>query len=219
MSGAATLETTNSSTIDSPGVFNFLLADSSANAPFRCAVPADGQNLMGIESGFGQGTVDVVFTNTIRAFGGYWGTASDTNAPATLTFTFFDGADQQIGQPQSVVYVRPSGDGMLEWHGWFSSVAFKHVRVASSGTTIVGDSFRAGESGFSVFTSIALLNSTRCVLQGSGTTGVVYTVEASTNLAQTNWITVGTVLPNASGNFLFTNVSAFPRRFYRLQAP
>jgi len=219
LGGAATLQTTNSVGIDRPGVFNFLLGDSSANAPFECAVPADGQNLLGIENGLGKGFVDVVFTNTTRAFGGYWGTTSDTNNPGTLTFSFFDAADQQIGLPQTVTYIRYSGDGMMEWHGWFSSTAFKHVRVTSSGTTIVGDSLRAGEIGFSVITSIAPLNATQFVLQGSGTTGVVYNVQASTNLVLTNWTTLGTVQPNASGNFLFTNASALSWRFYRLQAP
>jgi hypothetical protein len=63
------------------------------------------------------------------------------------------------------------------------------------------------------------LNATQIVLKGNGTTGVVYHVQANTNLATTNWITVGTVFPAATGLWQFTNSSATPQRFYRLQAP
>jgi hypothetical protein len=90
--------------------------------------------LLGLEDLVAPTTINVIFTNTVKAFGGYWGAGTpNSNSPITLTFTFFDGADQQVGAPQPVSYIRLSGDGQLEWHGWFSSVAFKRVQITSSG--------------------------------------------------------------------------------------
>jgi hypothetical protein len=195
----------------------FSLGDSSQNAVGHCAVPTDGTNILGVES-LGHATMDIVFTNTIKAFGGYWGAAADST-PATISFTFFDAADQQIGATQSVSYIRFSGDGAIEWHGWFSTTPFKKVRVSSSGSTMVGDSFRAGASGFSVITSISPLGANQFVLLGNGTTGVVFNVQANTNLATTNWVTIGSAPADASGVLQFTNSSVFPQRFYRLQGP
>src|SRR5262249_55783043 len=110
-------------------------------------------------------------------------------------------------------------DGQLEWHGWFSSTPFKRVAVSSSGSTMAGDSFRTGTVGFSVITSITPLNATQYLLQGVGTTDVVFSVQANTNLAGPNWVIVGTTPANASGTWLFTNTSTLPQRFYRLKAP
>jgi hypothetical protein len=185
-------------------------------------VPPDGQNFLGIADGQNpNATIDVVFTNTVTAFGGYWGAGTlDSNSPATIMFTFFDAADQQIGLPQSISYNRPSGDGIIEWHGWSSGTPFKRVRVtATTIFTLAADSIRAGASGFSVLTSIAPLLANQYLLQGSGSAGVVYTVQGNTNLNTTNWVALGTAPASTNGTLRFTNTSSFPQRFYRLKAP
>jgi hypothetical protein len=218
MGGAATVQTSSSIGICSPLNHAFSLGNSSQNAIGFCAVPTDGTNILGVESGLGHAAMDIVFTNTVKAFGGYWGAAADST-PATISFIFLDSADQQIGATQSVSYIRFSGDGVIEWHGWFSTTPFKKVRVSASGSTLVGDSFRAGAAGFSIITSISPLGANQFVLLGNGTTGVVFNVQANTNLATTNWVTVGTAPANASGVVQFTNSSVLPQRFYRLQGP
>jgi len=221
MGGAATVQSTvGSITITEPGTFSFSLGSSSASAPSGSVVAADGGKLLGFEDGSAGATMNVVFTNAVKAFGGYWGAGTSGNSAATLNFTFYDGADQQIGSPQSISYIRPSGDGQMEWHGWFSSVPFKRVKVTCvTINTMVMDSFRAGATGFSVLTSIAPVSATQFLLQGNGTTGVVYTVLGSTNLAETNWVTLGTAPADVTGALKFTNSSAFPVRFYRLKSP
>ena len=221
MGGAATITSATAAvTIPQPFAYSFGLGSSSDNAPGNSVQPADGLHLLGIEDSTRPTTINLVFTNTVKAFGGYWGAGTpNSNSPVTITFAFFDAADQPIGAPQSVSYIRLSGDGQLEWHGWFSSTAFKRVEITSSANTLVADSFRAGASGFSVFTSITPLSPTQIVLKGNGTTGVVYNVQATTNLASTNWTTLGSVTPDATGALQFTNTSAIPQRFYRLQVP
>jgi hypothetical protein len=219
MNGMASLQSAAAGPgIIRPGSFNFGLGDSSQNAPFQCVVPSDGQNLMGLDGGTELASADVFFTNTVKAFGGYWGAEAETT-PATITFTFYDALDQPINAPQAVSYVRLSGDGMLEWHGWFSTTPIKHVKIASSDLGLVGDGFRAGTGNFSFVTSVSALNTTQFVVKGMGGTGLVYSVQANTNLATTNWITVGTAPTDANGALQFTNTSAFPQRFYRLQSP
>src|SRR5215469_14823973 len=216
MGGAASVQTTAFQNINQTNNYAFSLGSSSANAPGTAAVPADGLNLLGIESSLPPCPIDIVFTNATQAFGGYWGAAADPGAPAVITFAFFDGANQQIGTTQSVSYVRPSGDGMLEWHGWFSTTAFKKVTITAAGSTMVGDSLRAGLSGFSVITSISPLVKGQYLLRGNGTPGVVFNVEANTNLATTNWTLVGTAPADVTGTLGFTNSSGFSQRFYRL---
>lgn len=221
MGGAATVQSTvGAITITEPGNYNFSLGSSSASAPAGSVVAADGGKLLGFEDGAAGATMNVVFTNAVKAFGGYWGAGTIGSSPATLSFTFYDAADQQIGSPQSISYIRLSGDGQMEWHGWFCSVPFKRIKVTCiTINTMVMDSFRAGATGFSVLTSIAPLNATQFLLQGNGTTGVVYNVQGNTNLAGTNWVTLGTAPADATGALKFTNTSAFSQRFFRLQAP
>lgn len=68
---------------------------------------------------------------------------------------------------------------------------------------------------------ITQLNPATAQLQGTGGSNVAYTILANTNLATTNWQSIGTVTPDVSGTFLFnvTNVPAFPQRFFRVLTP
>ena len=58
-------------------------------------------------------------------------------------------------------------------------------------------------------------------MTGTGTIGATYFIEAKTNLNTTNWITIGTVMPNFNGDISFTDTNAtnFSQRFYRFKAP
>jgi hypothetical protein len=55
-------------------------------------------------------------------------------------------------------------------------------------------------------------------LSGLGGTNTIYNVQASTNLAATNWVTIGTATADALGQIQYrdTQAAAEPRRFYRL---
>ncbi len=55
----------------------------------------------------------------------------------------------------------------------------------------------------------------------SGQSNLTYVIQASTNLATTNWLTIGSTQANGSGVFSFTDTSApsFPMRYYRVLSP
>jgi len=54
-------------------------------------------------------------------------------------------------------------------------------------------------------------------LTGIGNNNAVYQIQASTNLATTNWLTIGTAIADGSGKILFNDSNAMmPHRFYRL---
>jgi hypothetical protein len=225
MNGAATVQTAAKVSFDQPLVINFQLGDSSANAPGQCAVPADGLNLLGFEKdptaiAIHGIVMNVMFTNTVNAFGGYWGAGTLGNS-AAIIFTFFDAADQPIGAPQSILYQRLSGDGVLEWHGWYSTTPFKRVNVTAtnSGSTLVGDSFRAGFRP--IITSVSWGNTGEFLFSGNGVTGLVFAVQVNTNLNTTNWLTIGSAITDTNGisHFADTNAGTIPQRFYRLVSP
>jgi fibronectin-binding autotransporter adhesin len=56
-------------------------------------------------------------------------------------------------------------------------------------------------------------------LTGTGTIGATYFIEGNTNLATTNWVTLGSVTGDWNGgiNFTDTNAPSFPQRFYRFR--
>lgn len=58
-------------------------------------------------------------------------------------------------------------------------------------------------------------------LYGAGTPNVTYTVFATTNIASTNWISIGTVTSGPLGAVQFTdpNASQYSRRFYKISYP
>jgi autotransporter-associated beta strand protein len=58
-------------------------------------------------------------------------------------------------------------------------------------------------------------------LLGAGLSNLIYVIQANTNLATTNWLTIGNVQANSNGVFSFTDTSApsFPMRFYRVLSP
>jgi len=73
----------------------------------------------------------------------------------------------------------------------------------------------------STITSIAILSNKQALLQGAGVSNAIYTIQANTNLATTNWPNIGQVQANGSGVFSFTDTDApsFSTRFYRTVSP
>jgi autotransporter-associated beta strand protein len=71
------------------------------------------------------------------------------------------------------------------------------------------------------FGGIQMLPNGHVQVGGTGTPGVLYTVEANANLNTTNWLAIGTALANFNGAFSFvdTNAPSFPMRFYRFVLP
>jgi autotransporter-associated beta strand protein len=63
--------------------------------------------------------------------------------------------------------------------------------------------------------------STGALLQGTGLSNVLYTIQASTNLASADWVNLGQLLADFSGAFSFTDTNAplFSDRFYRVLSP
>jgi len=55
-------------------------------------------------------------------------------------------------------------------------------------------------------------------IDGTGIAGLAYTVQASTNLATSNWVNIGSTLAGLNGvlNYIDTNAPNFSMRFYRL---
>jgi autotransporter-associated beta strand protein len=71
-------------------------------------------------------------------------------------------------------------------------------------------------------TGIVQLTGGSIQLNGSGITNLAYTVWANTNLATTNWISIGAAVAPASNNtfqFIDLNATNFNRRFYRFSWP
>jgi hypothetical protein len=96
-------------------------------------------------------TATITFTSSVTDFGGYWGAAtftdSGTQDPATVTLTFYDvlGGSDTV----SFDYSRSSfdddgdgeGDGVLEWHGWISTIPIKSLTY--TGPSVVNDGLQA----------------------------------------------------------------------------
>jgi hypothetical protein len=71
------------------------------------------------------------------------------------------------------------------------------------------------------FLGAARLNPSVVQLAGIGQSNLSYTIQASTNLAGTNWIGIGSVSADGTGHFFFndSNVNTFPLRFFRVSTP
>ncbi len=98
---------------------------------------ADGTNAMAIS---GSNSVAViVFSIPVAKFGSYWGAYTSSSAnPASVDVQFFDTAGMLISS-ESFTYSRaPVADGLLEWHGWHSSVPIKRVIYPGDGVTTDG---------------------------------------------------------------------------------
>ena len=71
-----------------------------------------------------------------------------------------------------------------------------------------------------VFSGALIFSNGIVQLAGSGYPTLLYRVQVSTNLASTNWMTIGATNANANGALIFTDTNAGPPvRFYRLVTP
>lgn len=89
-------------------------------------------------------TVILDFLAPQLAFGAYWGAWTHPvfgTDPAILNIEFYDSGNQLVGT-DSFTYSRSiQHDGLLEWHGWSSDVAFS--RIVYSGDYPVIDGLQA----------------------------------------------------------------------------
>jgi hypothetical protein len=172
-----------------------------------------------LEDGSGKAQATITFTSPVNAFGGFWGAGTTETNPMTISMKFFDAANQVIGVPQTFAYLRPSGDGMLEWDGWASTVPIAKVTLTADGPTAVADDLRISLAPH--FFSINREDSGKVKLVGHGVAGEAYTVQSKADLVTASWIGLGTATANAEGMLQFEDVDApgFTSRFYRLVQP
>ena len=93
--------------------------------------------------------------------------------------------------------------------------------VGDSGLTnyqisYVPGTLTVGAPGIVTITSIVLINMNQALITGTGTAGVIYTIQASSDLI--NWQSIGTATAGANGVFSFedSNIASFNSRFYRV---
>jgi hypothetical protein len=103
---------------------------------------------------------------------------------------------------QTVIGKNPAGTG----DRWTSADKFTLTLVQSLPATITG---------------ILSLTNGSVQLSGAGFPNLSYSVQASTNLGATNWLTIGTITADPAGalQFLDTNAVSRPQRYYRFVAP
>ncbi len=105
------------------------------------AQPSDGFKAMVAEEL--AATVSIVFAEPVVRFGSYWAAQTanqDPNIgnPAQIAIRFYDPADALIGT-ESFSYSRSQfGDGLLEWHGWSSTIPIKRISYTEDTPVVDG---------------------------------------------------------------------------------
>ncbi len=121
MGGEATL------TDDQLAIWSYPYASAGTSGT---SVAAHGTQGLG-ENGIG-GRAVLTFADPMLRFGAYWQAYTPDYVPVPITFSFFDGANDLIGT-QTVNYLHANGDGLLDWHGWQSTVGIKTVTWTETG--------------------------------------------------------------------------------------
>lgn len=88
-------------------------------------------------------TARINFLTPVIAFGGYWGgeTGQWAPDPAPIEVRFYDVSNNLIGS-DTFFYTRSQQfDGLLEWHGWQSTVAIGAIEY--TGSFVVNDGLQA----------------------------------------------------------------------------
>jgi hypothetical protein len=104
---------------------------------------SDGVKGMGIND---EGTTTIVFDSPVTDFGAFWGAATGLGFPdpANVTISFFDASSALIGT-ENFNYSRTfAGDGLLEWHGYHSTIPIKSLSY--TGRYVVTDGLQANFS-------------------------------------------------------------------------
>ncbi|HLO97632.1 MAG TPA: PEP-CTERM sorting domain-containing protein [Fimbriimonas sp.] len=135
MGGAASFaSTTQQLTIWEPGAgATWGLVDSGL------AVPADGNKGMGLD------TTGAFWMLTFAAdqndFGAFWG-VGNSGGPGVATVQFFDQNFTEVGNTSFQYDHSSTADGVLDWNGWNSDVAFRSIIVR--GDYLAIDGMQAG---------------------------------------------------------------------------
>lgn len=99
---------------------------------------ADGEKAMGL--GGASQTAVITFAEPVLRFGAYWGafTGSGLGDPAEIGIDFLNEEDELI-ESTMVEYSRSEyDDGLLEWHGWVSTVPIQKIIYSEDGVAIDG---------------------------------------------------------------------------------
>jgi hypothetical protein len=134
--------------------------------------------------------------------------------------------------PVGSVFLLVANDGSDPIVGTFAGLP--QGAVFQAGGQHFSISYQAGSSGNDIvltrvnpppppaqISQVGLSSPGTIQIQGFGGSNVSYTVLANTNLATTNWQSLGLAPADALGQFFFqdTNAGVFPQRFYRLRWP
>lgn len=79
------------------------------------------------------------FSTGMTRFGGYFAVEVDSAGTSTLTLSFFDSSNNQIGATQSIT----SGSNAMIWYGWNSTIAIDHINFGGGAIAPVMDDFQA----------------------------------------------------------------------------
>ena len=134
------------------------------------------------------------------------------------------------GTPANSTFTIIKNDGADAVNGTFAGLA-QGAQVTAGGAKFQ-ISYTGGDGNDVVLTQVAtatnaLMTSVArqaggaMLVQGVGSPGFDYAVQASTNLSTTNWVNLGPVTPAGSGALIFNDAAStnLPSRFYRFVIP
>lgn len=100
------------------------------------AQPSDGVKGLGLDTILSSWTL--TFGSDTNDFGAFWGAFTNTSGPTTVFVDFFDSSNVLVGSTTFDYDHQNTGDGILDWNGWNSDVAFRSVRVAADYLVVDG---------------------------------------------------------------------------------
>ncbi len=138
----------NGSTVSAGGLLVY--KPGTANVSFGTsgtATVADGTNAL--VNYTNNGTTTINLASNIREFGAFFGaktTAGDD--PTSITVSFFDGSNTQIGTTQTFTYTHSSNaNGALDFHAWKSPTT-DIAKITIFGQFVALDAIRANSTTF-----------------------------------------------------------------------
>jgi PEP-CTERM motif-containing protein len=137
MAGFATIgsDTANTLLVYRPGTSSSFRIGDSGVPPYGEAQVAEGSQALGVSSSTSTTFID--FATPVTDFGAYWG-APTRGSPASFQVTFFDSLGSSTGTEEFTYDRSAFADGLLEWHGWHSTVPVARVAFQSYSSVIDG---------------------------------------------------------------------------------